>query len=239
VSRRLRTGLGQAAAALVLGLVLVAGVESPAHAETQVARILNANGATALNSGGSGTPFVIGLPSGAACPGDTAHHGYTVSSYALRTGIDVGTVNFVGGFPTGGTSLVTPNGTPYLARDTDVNTARVLPPPVLSWAPYAHQQQVLPLGTYNVGIACVNGRGRADRNWNSEVALTASSHDPGGFVWSVVGATAAAPTGSSTGTSHTGLIVGVLIAAAVVIAGVAFFVVRRRPRSGRSTAQAS
>jgi hypothetical protein len=226
-------------ATLALSLVLLVVGGTPAHADALAARIVKPDGAGALNSGGSATAFAMVLPSGAACPGDTAHDGYTVSSYVLRRGLDLESVNFVGGFPAGGTSLVTPDGTPFLAQDTDVNTARVLALPVFGWAPYAHQQQVLPMGTYDVGIACVNARGHADRNWNREVSLTASTRDKGGFTWSVVGASGAPLIGSSSHPSHTGLIIGLVAGAVVLIGGAVFFVVRRRPRSGHTTAQIS
>jgi hypothetical protein len=231
---RFTDSVGRTVAVVAVVVLTTLTIPTAARADTGIARIVKTDGTTPLNSGRSGTNFAIGLPSGAACPGDTAHHDYIVTSYVLRKGTALDRVRFAGGFPIGGTTIVTPDATPYEAQNTAEDTGQIVGLPIFSWAPYAHQERILPPGTYDVGIVCLNKYAHPARNWNAEIVFTASAHDPGGFVWSVAGAVK--PAGSS---SATGLIIAVIIGAGVVLTGAAIFLLRRRTRSTRPVARVS
>jgi hypothetical protein len=192
------------------------------------ALVVHPNGGS-LSSGGSSTPFGLKLPAHAACPGDTAHQGYSISSYVVPVSVAPGAVVYGGGgFAQQGSPMVDASLTPYLAVNTDIDTGEIPPPPIFSWTSYA-QHGGFPMGTYNVGVACATRSGATARYWNTVFRFTADSADRGGFTWSIIGAPKQTSGGSTAGT-----VVGVVIAV-IVIGGIAtLLLVRRRPTLTRS-----
>jgi hypothetical protein len=188
-----------------------------------------------LNSGGSGTPFSLLLPSDAACPADTAHHGYLVYSYVTPLAADPTSLTFPGGYPSSNLNLITTGGEPFVTNATAPNSGAILRLPMFDWSRYDHHPDVLPPGTYNVGIACALNQGHVVAYWNNRIRFTATATDAGGFIWQVVGAKAAPA--SSGGGSNIGLVAGLVLAVAVVVA-VGLAVGLRRPRGARSTSGA-
>jgi hypothetical protein len=150
-----------------------------------------------LASGGSATPFTLRLPSGARCPGDTYHHGYLIFSYVVPTTLDPSSLTFPSNFPRSGVDLITVVGVPFVTQATDPYAATIATLPDFSWSRYDHDTAELPLGTYNVGIACAHGLGRVERYWNVKFDFASSATDPGGFTWRVPDASAS-PTHSGT-----------------------------------------
>jgi hypothetical protein len=210
------------ALALALGLSGVASASSSAR----MAELVQVDGTTPIRTAGSATPFVIKLPTGAACPGDTAHKYYLVNSYVVPISTDPGTLTFEGGVPPGDTTIVSTSGVPYTAQDTIEYTGGIAPLPAFSWAGYAHHPdgRLVP-GTYNVGLACANREGKATTYWNAKITVQASSTDSGGFTWSVIGAPKARSGGSQAGT-----IIGFVIAV-VIFGGVAALLWGRRSKA--------
>jgi hypothetical protein len=168
----------------------------------------------AVNSGGSAAVFGLQLPSGAACPGDSYHKGYQVYSYAVPVGTDPAAVTFPSSVPVPGVDLITVAGVPFVSQFTEPDTAVIPSLPEFSWSRYDHDTAELPPGQYNVGIACVhgNGAGKVVKFWNVKVDFAASSRDPGGFTWRVVGAQ------SAPANQHTSDLSVVLIGLAALLA---------------------
>jgi hypothetical protein len=179
-----------------------------------------------LTHGGSATQFMLRLPGDAACPGDTEHHGYLVFSYVTPSTAAPANLTFPGGYPSSGLDLITVRGEPYKAQPTAVISGSIIQPPAFVWSRYDHHPDVLPAGTYNVGIACAHQYGQVVSYWNTQVAIVASSTDPGGFTWQAVGLHAAGGGGSS----HRGLIIGLAVAGVLLVA--AGVVMARRKRAG-------
>jgi hypothetical protein len=210
-----------AAAAVCATGTVAAGAASTAKAG--VAYVVAPNG-SALTSGGSATPFTLALPATAACPADTFRHGYLVYSYVTPASMDPGHLTFPGGFPSSNLDLITTTGEPYITNATAPYTGSILRLPAFVWSRYDHHPEVLPPGTYNVGIACAHNLGRVEAYWNNRIQIMASSSDSGGFTWRAVGAVP-----SSTSSSPTGLIVGLVLAATAILSvGLAWGL--RRPR---------
>jgi hypothetical protein len=202
-STRLRASLA-ALVALTMGVGtagLVAATAGTASASTLngVATVESSSG-TALTSGGSDTQFTLGLPSGAACDGDTATHGYHVYSYLIPLGTALSSVSFIQ-HPSSGFGLFDSTGTYYGPVNTAVTTGQIVGiPNDFEWGPYvaAHPSVLSTLlysanesGAWEGGLVCANSSGAVADNWNTEIDFTTSPGDPNGFVWTD---TAGAPT---------------------------------------------
>jgi hypothetical protein len=175
-----------------------------------------------LTSGTGLTPFTLKLPSGAACPGDTAHKYYLEESYLTPQAMSPAAVRYRGGFPINAVALVTGAGESYVAVNTDVGTGQLrLPPPIFSFRDLIGRTD-FPAGTYNIGLACSTEQGVTARYWNARLNFRPRPTVQGDFTWTVL----AAPKTSSSGSSWKSLI-GIVIAL-VAVAGVAWLVLMRR-----------
>ncbi len=222
------------AGALVLVPVLVAAwlsaVPATAGADVVVgsAAITRPGTTTPLNSGGSGTLYGVVLPSGAGCPGDTAHQGYHLFSYLVPKAVSPASISFKRGRPDEGLGYIA-YGMYYGAINTALGTGQVvgLPPSFTftRWTP----KELFPKGqksaTWEGGIACADTDGVVTNYWNSQIVFTASASDTRGFTWRVVSQPALGP-------SHKWLFLGVgLIVLSVLLAALAVFLSRRRDES--------
>jgi hypothetical protein len=204
--------LGVALAVLTTTVIGTAAAAAAVHSGTS--SVVAPDG-TPLQSGGSATAFTLRLPENAACPGDSEHHGYLVYGYVAPSNADPGTLTFPGGYPSSGLDLITVHGEPFKTRATAVLTGSILQPPGFVWSRYDHHSDVLPPGTYDVGIACAFQYGHVASYWNTKVTILASSTDPGGFTWQVTGFHA----GRGGGWSNGALILGVTLVGALVVVG--------------------
>lgn len=156
-----------------------------------------------LDAGGSDTDFVVELPAGSACSGDSATDGYLVHSYIVRAEVEPGDLDWgpSGPIPEGvGAALLQPlsstTGSPYAAAFTDIQTGSISGIPVFDFSAYGEQgATVVPEGTFNLGIACLAPAGEGalelDHFWNAQIAVSHDEADlPGGFTWTVVSAQA-------------------------------------------------
>ena len=211
---------------VVVGLFsgwLVSAPKAAAAPAAGTAEILEVNGVTPLSVGGSRTAFDLRLPPHAACPGDTAHKFYLIDSYMVPVAVSPATIRYVGGEPFAdrGSSLGG-GGEPYSETNTEIVTGRIPNPPTLDWAAMVHHPEYL--GTYNIGVSCVNHSGSTVSYWNAVVTFTASSADPGGFTWTV----SQAASGHKSGSSATSWVLTTAIL--VVVGGAVALVVLRRRR---------
>ena len=222
-----RSLVARAALFVLAAGVAAVTVSSPATASVTagVAEITVPGAATPLNSGGSATPYGLALPAEASCPGDTAHKGYHVFSYLVRQGVSPASVAFTD-LPKEGLGYFSA-GVYVGALNTAENTGEIVKLPAeYSWTRLT--ASLLFTGgetsaTWDGGIACVNVDGVVTDYWNTEIVFRASTTDPAGFTWSVV-----APASSSGGSvPWLGI---VLLVAAVVLAGTAVELRRRRVR---------
>ena len=194
-------------AAVLVGAVAAGGGAS-AHAEVRAvaageATLVDTGGAR-LRSGGSRTVFTIRLPSGAACPGDSANDGYRVQSYMVPSSVAPGEVEYDGLGPTPNVygdferfrqALYDIQTSPFSSGLTAEapkpgEPGVIVNIPLLSFAVY--QVGELPPGRYNLGIACTL-RNEPVRYWNTELDVRGAADDrPAGIAWSVASGEGAA-----------------------------------------------
>jgi hypothetical protein len=149
-----------------------------------------------LTSGDASTKWTLALPQGASCTGDTAINNYHVFTYVVPSTVDPGTLHFGNDGPDNNPQafpLVDDGGSPFTAGATGVGTGQVLPVPftTLQWGnpPTPFDASLIPPGTYNIGIACANGAGVADKYWNVQETFTGDPTvftGPNAFAWTVV-----------------------------------------------------
>jgi hypothetical protein len=170
-----------------------------------------------LNSGGSATPFALVLPEGAECPGDSATDNYRVQTYMVPAAVDPGTLTFDtrGPSPQGvGTDFRQPlfdsSGNPFVNELTDVATdgggGTISGLPTFAFAVYgqdgADGAELVPAGTYNIGIACTLDL-VLERYWNVRLVFAADPTDePAGITWTVAAEQLGPTTPSSSTTTN-------------------------------------
>ncbi len=227
-ARPLRAAAG-VLVALTLGLGALVAVPGSAGAATAGAEVIVSPGTTkALASGGSRTPYGVVLPTGAACPGDTAHDGYLVYSYLVPESTSPTDVSFKRGIPSRWYGYVA-DGAYFGAVNTAEGTGQVVGlPDEFVWTRLT-PAEILPSGahtaTWNGGIACATSGGVVTDYWNSRIVFTADASDPGGFTWKVV------DQGEVPGSTPVGLWIGVaLLVLAAGAAAYALSLRRRRPK---------
>lgn len=205
--------------------VLIATFAGPALAASGGrARILRPDGTTPLDRGGPDTPYAVGLPLGAACPGDTAKRGFRIWSYLVPKGTDLLKIAFTGLMPQPGLGLIA-NGDFYGPVNTAQGTGEIVGVPndfVFSrLTPAMLFTKGARTATWEAGLACSDAHGAMTRYWNVEVAFTATPSEQGGFSWTVTHP----PSTSSHGSNH---LVGVALLAMSVAGGGAWWASHRR-----------
>jgi hypothetical protein len=179
-----------------------------------------------LSSGGSATPYGVLLPSGASCPGDTAHQSYHVFSYLVPTGVAPTAVSFKTGLPSKYFGYIA-EGAYFGAVNTAEGTGQIVGlPSSFTWSRLTPQDLFAngaKTATWEGGIACADTHGVVTNYWNSDIVFAADAADPGGFTWKVT-----APPASS---SSIGLWVGVALIGVAIVFGTAALVLRRRSRA--------
>ena len=223
--RRIARDLARAAAA-VAAVMLVLGVAGPLLSASRVA-LAATNGGTLqvlvpsatgvgapLTHGGSATPFVLAPPSAASCSGDSVA-GYRTQSYIVPATVDPNTLTFDSAGPTPadtGANLRQPlydtTGTAWLSRTVGIGDGLVLglPTTPFDFAVYgAGAAQLIPPGTYNLGIACTGPTtSHLDKYWNVQFTFSADPTDsPSGITWVVTGATTTTTTTTTSTTTTT------------------------------------
>ncbi len=169
---------------------LVVGGRSPAAAAA------TGQGPAAMSpeTGDSGTPFTLGLPQGAKCPGDSATDGYRWQTFLVPSSADLSTMQFNSIGPVGGTALTNNDGDIVVSQQTDITTATISGIPPFTWQ-YTGVGEVS-AGVYSIGIACSLGADSVSY-WSATVTVTESpSGGPAQFEWA-----ASAPTATTTSTS--------------------------------------
>jgi hypothetical protein len=181
-------------------------------------QVLSQTGAS-IAGGGSATPFTLKPPSGAACTGDSVTGGYRIQTYIVPSTVSPATLTFDAGGPTPqgtGATLRQPlftQGTPFVDGNTAVGTGAITGLPAFDFAVFGSSgPQIVPPGTYNVGIACTLGSASAtqlDKYWNAQLTFAANPNDvPSGITWTVVVVTPTTTTTTSTTTTTTTTPVG-------------------------------
>jgi hypothetical protein len=216
-----------AASLLIIPVVVLGAPPAFASARAASATVTNPAGEP-IQHGGSSTEFGLLLPPTAACPGDTYHKGWLVSSYVAPASVSLSSVYYPNDYPNTGVDLVSTEGEPYVTESTQVTSGQIQTPPLFSWSRYDHDFTDLPPGSYNVGIACYQGHQPIARYWNVRFTFVASSSDPGGFTWTVTSGSTRGGSGHSEG-PLIGLVVLVLAGGAVAVA-----VARSRSTRGRA-----
>jgi len=209
-------------AAIVAVLVLATGTARAGAAEVALARIVKPDG-SALNSGGSGTPYGVALPSGARCPGDTAHKGYVVASYLVPKPTDPASIRWTN-VPDRGLGFIA-NDAYFGPHTTERDSGRIgsLPTTFVfsRWTPAELFSDGAKSAMWSGGIACVASNGAVASYWNVDIVFNASQSDQGGFTWSVPGQ-------PSTRRSSRVSTAALVLVGVVVVGGLAVMRMRKR-----------
>lgn len=226
---------------LVIGVVAVIASPGAGSAAAQGERAGSATvvapGGSALDRGGSGTPFTLELPAGASCPGDSANDDYRIQSFVVPADVDPGGLTYESTKPAGEglwalyavssdpfvqglTAIAVDPGDPGLIDQMPTFDFAVFPPGTLAE------------GVNRIGIACTLYN-ETVQYWDTEIDLTNTPADePAQLTWVAVGAPADA------GSSSNPLIwVGLGAVVLVLITGAV--VVTRRRRSPSSVSERS
>ncbi len=145
-----------------------------------------------LTGAGSATIFSLGLPAGAACPGDSMHDQWRVQSFLVPSTVDIGTLayNVIGPEGDAQFALYTTADRPFTDQNLLPNSEAGAPGIIAGLPPFYFAKfpvGILPAGTYRAGIACTLFRETATY-WDTELVVTTSPDDePAQFVWSLVG----------------------------------------------------
>jgi len=232
-----RLGATMSAVMLLLtavGIALSSPTASAAATNAGAAQVItpvdgSTSGGQPLASGTSITPFSLGLPTGAACKGDSANDGYRVQSFMVPTDVDLATLTFgtAGPLPPGFADepfrqpLFDPNSTAYVEAQTAARVNAGDPGPIINIPAFSHAVwspgDVQP-GTYAIGIACTLGAAsdtQLDRFWSAQITVVEAPSDPAGITWTASptqttttttpGATTTSTAPGSSTTSTTGL----------------------------------
>jgi len=210
------------------GLVATVALSAPVGAVTASAEeIVHPGTTSAMDGGGSATPYAVVLPAGASCPGDTAHQGYHVYSYLVPSSVSPTEVSFRTGLPSRWYGYIA-EGAYYGAVNTAESTGQIVGLPAsFTWSRltpsdlFAHGATT---ATWEGGIACADTHGVVTDTWNSTIRFTADATDQGGFTWKVIDQGVV----PSAGSSHTALWVG--IGLLVVASGATAYALRARRR---------
>jgi hypothetical protein len=210
VKLRLQTAIPKLGVAALLGTAIMASGAYSASAQgtnAGTALIVDTTGKN-LNAGGSQVPFLVKLPAGASCSGDTVHgfhaFGFIVDSTAVP---NPGTLMFDSGGPVAGPSGQTAaTGFPLASaaggtassinQAVALNTGQVQNPNPAGgnydWSFFSVDGSAgfqLPTGTYWVGIACTNPvvtQGQpvsVDQFWSAQLTFSGSTTDPNMETW--------------------------------------------------------
>lgn len=174
------------------------------------ATVRNAGGAASLTSGDSATTFTLRVPTGAACPGDSANESYLVQTYMVPASVDPSTLTFDADGPTPagvGASFRQPLydafGSPAVSMLTAPASPSPGPGPIINIPDFKYSVFApgdIPAGVYNVGVACTQGPPGPSQMKNfynvQKTFTTNASGGPAQVDWAVFVQTAPpAPTG--------------------------------------------
>ena len=233
-----RTARSALSAILMVAVASWLGATSASAATVQPVRsgdavIVDRNdGSAELTHGQSATQFSLRLPPGAACPGDSANDQWRFQSFMVPASDTPDTLhyNVAGPDGPGQFALFQVSTSPLVDVLTNQNAGPGQPgviPALLPLSFAAFPPDVLPAGTYRIGIACTLSRQTADY-WDTEIIITSSPSDkPSQFVWRL----ATAP--ASVNDSHPGsgawlLPVGLAV---LGVAALAWYLLKRRGRN--------
>ena len=195
-----------------------------------------------VDRGDGNTAFLVRLPQGASCPGDSFHDQWRVQSFMVPAGADIGALAY-GVIGPEGTDQYALFGADFAASSfanmlTPANAVagqpgRIEAAEAFSFAVVAGES--LPTGSYRIGIACTYFRA-TDSYWDAEIIVSESvAADPDQFRWRLAGAPEQAPEPADDGVS-----VWLGLVALVVVAAALWFLLRnltshRTPSSRKET----
>jgi hypothetical protein len=174
---------------------------------------------TPLDRGNGATLYGVGLPSGASCPGDSAHQGYHVFSYLVPEGVSPSTLSFTKGVADRYFGYIA-QGAEFDAFNTAEGTGQVVGLPTAFTWDRLTRGDLFALGessaVWEGGIACADAHGSITNYWNTGIRFTADPSASGGFTWKALD-----PPGAPVFTlARVGMVLIVLAIAFTVVAAI-------------------
>ena len=188
-----------AVAASLGGIVLlVAGVVDAATISPldsgEVVIVVADDPSKALTSGDGTTPFLVRMPDGAVCPGDSFNDQWRIQSFMVSSETDVGTLSYGVIGPEGPQQLALFGADPAASSFANILTpanavagqpGSINTPPPFSLAVAAGE--LIPSGGYRIGIACTYF-GATALYWDTEIEVTrAATGEPSDLSWTLPG----------------------------------------------------
>ncbi len=193
---------------------------------------------TPLTEGDTNTVFSLRLPTGSACPGDSANDDWRVQSFIVPAATDLAVLRYGSTRPRGEFmyGLYTTEGRPYvqvlLAQNPSPGQpGQILDPPPLSFGVFT--PDLLPVGLYKIGIACSYYEIGA-KFWDAEIVVSENRDvEPGQRTWALASSdeTATAITAGATGSGDSAMAKAVAAAAALATVAVVGTLRLRRRRN--------
>jgi MYXO-CTERM domain-containing protein len=227
MARRIVIGIAAIGALWQAGVV---GASLDAPSSGGAVELVDPDSRQPIYSGDSNTPFVLRVPPGAVCPGDSANDDWRVQSFLIPVTDDPATIQYgvIGAEGDGQYAIYSLQTRPYVDTLLEQNSAAGLPGRIPESVPLSFG--VFPAGTltedrYRVGLACTFFRETAVY-WDTEIELTSAPEvEPGQFRWTVAGAPVIEESDGGSSAVYV-----VLAVAAVVALGALVLRARRRSR---------
>ena len=191
-----------AVAASLGGIVLlVAGVVDAATISPvdsgKVVIVVADDPSKALTSGDGTTPFLVRMPDGAVCPGDSFNDQWRIQSFMVPATDDIGALSYGVIGPEGPQQLALFGADAAASSFANILTpanavagqpGRINTPPPFSLAVAAGE--LVPSGSYRIGIACTYF-GATALYWDTEIEVTqAADGEPSELSWRLPGVAA-------------------------------------------------
>lgn len=188
-----------------------------------------------LQSGEIDTAFTLRLPEGASCPGDSANDQWKVQSFIVPSADDPSTLVFDGVIKPSEDdqwSLFGVDTVPFIGANTAENPEPGRPGLIVGIPPFDFQvftPEMLPAGTYRLGIACTYFAEPPARYWDTEIVVTRSAESPDELTWRLAGVPESALEQDAEASRLPWIVGGVL--ALGVIAAAVWWAAKRTSRS--------
>jgi len=188
--KRIASGAAAIAVAAAAFSVLHASPAPAVGVNAGPAQVVVPFSSTPLPAGGSDTDFSLNLPDLASCTGDSANQGYLIQSYRVPADVDPATLQFNSAGPVGPGffPLFDTFGSPYVNKLTAPATpspgpGQIVNIPAFDYAIFVPPDDLIPPGTYNIGIACTfgpQGPNQIEKFWNVQKTFTSNPADSPG-----------------------------------------------------------
>ena len=192
---RVHVAIGVGVCAIGLMITGAASAASVSPVDSGDVVIVDANDPSKpLTRGDGNTAFLVRVPQGAVCPGDSFNDQWRIQSFMVPAGDDIGALSYGVIGPEGPQQLALFGADAAASSFANILTpanavagqpGRIETPPPFSLAIAAGE--LVPSGRYRLGLACTFF-GATTLYWDTEIEVTgAANGEPGDLAWTLPG----------------------------------------------------